>query len=93
MDIDDLIGTNNFLENILDGIADIIGIHNPDYTVVRYNKAGYETLGLTHPEVAGKTCYSLFGRSKPCEPCATGRALKSRKLESVEKYVPEMNRY
>jgi PAS domain S-box-containing protein len=78
---------------ILDGIPDIIGIQKPDLTMVRYNKTGYETLGLSHSDVAGKTCYSLIGRDAPCEVCPTLQALKSRRPESVERYMPELNRY
>jgi len=92
MNIDTLGGKSDLLA-ILDGIADIIGIQKPDYTMVRYNKAGYETLDLSHSDIADKTCYSLIGRDKPCEPCPTAKALKSRKPESVEKYLPELNRY
>lgn len=83
---------NRLFEGILDGIPDIIGVQNRDYTIVRYNKAGYEALGLSHDEAAGNPCYSLIGRSTPCTPCATARALKSGQLETVEMFVPELDR-
>ena len=65
----------------------------PDRRVIRYNRAGYEALGLTPEEVAGKPCYSLIGRARPCEACATEMALKSRKPETIEKYVPELDQH
>ena len=85
--------TNQILEGMLDGIPDIIGIQNPDHSLIRYNKAGYEILGLSHEEVAGKPCYSLIGRTKPCEICASTRSVQSKKIVTVEKYVPELKRH
>jgi hypothetical protein len=46
---------------------------------------------MTPEEVAGKPCYSLIGRARPCEVCATEIALKSRTSETIEKYVPELD--
>ena len=85
--------TNLLLEGVLDGLPDIIGIQKPDHTIVRYNKAGYEALRLTHEEVFGKRCFDLLGRTVVCEKCATAQALKSKKLETVEQFFPELGRY
>ena len=91
--IEQLKETNRILDGVLNGIQDIIGIQNPDHTIVRYNKAGYESLNMTPTDVAGEHCYSLIGRTIPCEDCATDRALKSKKLETIERFVPELGRY
>ncbi|NBC24148.1 MAG: PAS domain-containing protein [Bacteroidetes bacterium] len=91
--IEKLKNTNRILEGVLNGIQDIIGIQNPDHTMVRYNKAGYESLNMTSTEVAGLPCYSLIGRTIPCENCATDRALDSKRLEVTERFVPELGRY
>ncbi|MBP7034383.1 MAG: aerobic respiration control sensor protein ArcB [Euryarchaeota archaeon ADurb.Bin294] len=90
---DELKQANRLLEGMLNGIPDIIGIQNPDHTIIRYNQAGYDALGLSPEEVAGKPCYSFIGRTRPCEICATSKALQSKKQEMVEKYVPELKRY
>jgi len=90
---DELRNTNRLLEGILDGIPDIIGIQKPNHQVIRYNKAGYEILGLTPEQVVGKPCYTFIGRTTPCEICATSRALISKKREMIEKYVPELKRH
>lgn len=82
-----------FLETMIDGISDIIAIQNPDHSIVRYNKSGYGFLEKTYEEVKGKKCYELIGRNKTCDMCATEIALKSKKLEIAEKYVPELNKY
>jgi len=84
---------NALLEWTIDALPDIIGIMRPDRRIIRYNRAGYEALGMTPDEVTGKPCYSLIGRACPCDVCATEMALKSRKTETIEKYVPELGQY
>jgi len=90
---DSLRDVNRLLEGALDGIPDIISIQKPDYTMIRYNRAGYEVLGLTPEDVIGKPCYSFIGRTIPCEICATKEALEKKKIVGVEKYVPELKRH
>ncbi len=50
-------------------------------------------LGKTEEQAKGKKCYELIGRGKPCPACATDRAVKSKKAESVERYFPELDKY
>jgi len=89
----ELIEHKNLLEGIIDGIPDVLAIQNPDHSIEMYNQTGYEMLAMTPDEVKGKKCYELLGREEECEICATRKALKSKKLEHVEKYVPEWNVY
>jgi PAS domain S-box-containing protein len=88
----DVRSQKKLLEGVLDSIKDIIGVQLPDHTMVQYNRAGYEILGLTEEQVRGKKCYELLGRSAPCDYCATSRAYSSKKMEVVEKYIPELGR-
>ena len=81
------------IEGVLDSIKDVIGIQLKDHTVLKYNRAGYELLGITEEEVRNKKCYHLIGKSKPCEPCATRIAVKSKKIETIEKYFPALGRH
>lgn len=85
--------SEELLSAVLDALPDVVGVLLPDYTVTRYNRAGYELLGLAPAEVTGRKCYELIGRPESCEQCATARALRSKKTESIEKYVPELGRY
>ncbi|UMZ72519.1 PAS domain S-box protein [Natranaerofaba carboxydovora] len=85
--------SEQFLEGILNSIPDVIGIQRPDHTVVRYNEAGYEFLDMSHEEVSGNKCYQLIGRTTQCKPCATSKALETKNLEQVEKYIPEYDTY
>lgn len=84
---------NNTLQQMLDGTNDVIAFQKPDHTILRYNRAGYELIGLTPEEVIGKKCYELFGWKKECEKCATKKALESKKIETVEKYYPKLDKY
>jgi len=84
---------NTLLEGLFENLGDIVGIQLPDHTVLRYNRAGYEMLGMSPEEVKGRKCYELIGRTGPCSVCATSHALASRRREVVTKYVPELGRY
>jgi len=79
------------LEGVLDGMGDIIAVQLPDHTIQRYNKAGYEFLGMKPEEVIGRRCYELMGWQKECDLCASRRALKSKRPEFLEKYIPELD--
>ncbi len=85
--------STELLEGILNGIPDIVGVHEPDLAIIRYNRAGYELLGTTPEEVRGKKCYELLGRSKECETCASRSAIRNKELGKLEKYIPEMALY
>jgi PAS domain S-box-containing protein len=89
----DLQSQKKLLEGVLDSIKDVIGVQLPDHTIVQYNRAGYELLGLTKDQVKGKKCYELLGRQGQCDICATARSLISRTLEEVETYIPELGRH
>ena len=84
---------NTLLEGLFENLGDIVGVQGPDGTILRYNRAGYEMLGMTPEEVRGRKCYDLIGRTAPCPVCATELAVASRKREVVEKFVPELGRY
>lgn len=79
-----------FLNAVLDSIQDIIGIQNTDHRIIMYNRAGYQSLQKPFEEVTGKRCYKLFGRTGPCDNCATNKALISKQIEQTERYVPEL---
>lgn len=90
---ENLMMQNKLLQGILDGIPDIVAIQNADYTIERYNKAGYQMLNVTHEQIKDKKCHNLIGREKQCDVCATRKALNSKKLERVEIFVPELGIY
>lgn len=83
----------DLLEGILNGINDIIGVQQPDHTVICYNKAGYEFLGKGYEEVRGKSCFELIGRNAECDFCVNKKSMISKKPEVSEKYFPERGLY
>ncbi|GEM_PF-324985 len=88
-----IIYQQNLLEGVINNISDVLAIQKPDYSIERYNQAGYDLLGETPEEVKGKKCYELIGRDRECEECATRKVLKSGKMEHLEKYFPELGVY
>lgn len=85
--------SNKLLQAILDGVPDIIGLLNPDFSVLQYNQAGYEELGMTPEEVHGKKCFELIGREEICRNCATSKALLSGKTEETERFVEQFQKH
>ncbi|MCP1715780.1 PAS domain S-box-containing protein [Methanocalculus alkaliphilus] len=85
--------STKYLEAMLDGIPDIVGIQRPDHTIIRYNKAGYEILGLRPEDADGRRCYEILGRREACPDCATSLAVQSKRRETIERYCPELGRY
>ena len=75
--------SNSLLEGVLDTITDVIAVQLPDHTIKRYNKTGYELFGLKSAEAVGKKCYSFMGWKGECTPCASMRALRSKKPETI----------
>jgi PAS domain S-box-containing protein len=89
----DLESQKKLLEGVLDSIKDVIGVQLPDHTILQYNRAGYEILGLPEDQVQGKKCFELLGRSRPCDLCATSRTNITRKMETLENFIPELGRH
>jgi len=85
--------SESLLNATLDSIPDIIGIQNPDHTIVRFNRAGYKFSNISPEEINGRRCYELLGRDVACEECAAEKALKTKRLEQTEMYLPEYGIY
>ena len=82
---------SQFLELTVDAIPEIICVQDADHNVIRYNKAGYEFLGVTPEEAHGRNCYELLGRKTPCEDCATSEVYKTLKPARVVRYMEEID--
>lgn len=84
---------NNLLQTILDGIPDVIALKTSDQTVLSFNKAGYELLGLSQEQVQGRKCYELLGCAQPCENCPTLESLATRKVTTNEILFSQFDRW
>jgi PAS domain S-box-containing protein len=87
----ELSDTKILLETIINSIPDIIGLQDKDHSIIRYNKAGYDFLGVSPQEVKGKKCYELINRITECEECASSKCYETKQPESIEKYTPELD--
>jgi hypothetical protein len=71
----------HFLDQVFNGIGDGISILDIDLNIIRVNKA----ITGWYPHIKnnmGKKCYEIYqGRSRPCDPCPTLNAIKSKQLE------------
>jgi PAS domain S-box-containing protein len=90
---EELYATTKLLEGTMDAIPDIISIQKPDHTILRYNKAGYDFLGMNPNQTIGKKCFELLGNEKSCNGCAAEVSLKTKKMARTEKYIPESGTY
>lgn len=88
-----LLEQKQLLEGVLNSIPDVIGIQKPDHTIEMYNQMGYKMLDISQQEAKGKKCYELLGKNSECKSYPTRKALQSKDLESVEKYVLGLDRY
>lgn len=58
------------LEAIFDGIVDQLSLQNPQYDILRVNKAVVEHYQVTYQELIGRKCYeAYYQKSTPCEKC------------------------
>lgn len=81
------------LEDILKGIPDIIKVYRPDYSILFFNQAGYDFYNKTPSEVVNKKCYQILDRTEKCTDCAFEKAITTKLMISIEKYIPERNTY
>ncbi|WP_128693774.1 PAS domain-containing protein [Methanoculleus taiwanensis] len=92
-DVTEEVQAKTLLEGMFDALGDIVGIMTPDHTLIRYNRACYEMLGMTPEEVRGKKCYQIIGRESPCTICATETAVRTREPAMIERWFPELGMY
>ncbi len=66
------------IQDILNGIMDLLAVVSPDYRIIYVNKVFNEYFDIPHPE--GLYCYQVFrGNSEPCEVCPLRTALQTGK--------------
>ena len=90
---EEIIRYSKLLETVLGGIPDIIGVYEPNNTILFYNKAGYDFYKTNLKEVHGKKCYEMLGRTHRCGHCNTEEAIRTKQMICNEKFIPELNKY
>ncbi len=72
--------SRNLLYSVFQSIQDGISILNTDFTIREVNHTMEKWYDHAKPLV-GKKCYSVYqGRSEPCDPCPSSRALKEKRV-------------
>lgn len=61
--------TESLLNLIMDEVDDLIMILDTDHTIAWMNRACTKAFDVDLKSTIGKRCYSLFGRTAPCEDC------------------------
>jgi PAS domain S-box-containing protein len=73
---------------------DVMMIVNVDYTIEHINDSGLRLLGKTREDVIGAKCYRVVhGLNAPGEFCSLKRSLKTKKIETVDRYEKAFDRY
>jgi len=68
-----------------DAISEFVSVHDPDFKIIRANRALADHLGKTPQELVGKYCYELFHRSEsPFSQCPHAMAISSKRAMTQE---------
>ncbi|NYC27517.1 PAS domain S-box protein [Clostridium saccharobutylicum] len=81
------------LNEILNGIPDVVKVYNPDYTISFFNDAGYKFYNIDAEDIKGKRCYEILGRTEKCIDCSCEEAVQKKKMIYKERYVQELNKF
>lgn len=81
----------HLLQNIIDGIPDIITLQTRDHTLFRANRAACEFTGKSEAELTGRKCYEAIGLRFSCESCGSAKAFLTGEIVMEERYFPHCN--
>jgi len=80
--------------NSFDSLEDVVLIIDTDYNIENINEAGLKLLAKSKEEIIGKKCYQVVGDADgPPEKCPCGKSLKTKKVESVDRYEKKFGKY
>jgi len=75
---------------ILDALNEHVVISDLDMKILWCNMSASESIGLSHDEIIGRKCHTLWGQSeKPCHDCPVQNAVKTGRPHSTEKTTPD----
>ena len=78
----------SLLNIVLDEVDDIIMILETDHIVAWMNRAGTRAFGIELGDIVGKRCFTLFGKTSPCEDCNIWtESISSSKVQKI-KVIP-----
>lgn len=75
-------------------LEDFMLVIDTNFTIERANKAVEKAVGKGKDEIIGRKCYTtLHNRDSPMENCPLKKALKTRKVEILDQYDSDFDRY
>lgn len=81
-------------EVTFNSIRDLVSIHDPDYRIVRINKAFADEFGLKPEDIIGKYCYEIFHKSDaPLENCPHKKSLDTKQSICAEFFEEALDNY
>ena len=81
------------LQTILDGVPDVIMLHDTDRRIISLNKAGCAWLGVSADEARGRNCHEMLGCTEPCRGCSAGPTNSWEKIVSTKRLIPELQKW
>ncbi|HIJ53611.1 MAG TPA: PAS domain S-box protein [Planctomycetes bacterium] len=80
--------------NSFDSLEDVVLIIDTDYNIENINEAGLKLLAKSKEETIGKKCYQVIGDAdSPPEECPCKKSLKTKKVESLDRYEKKFCKY
>lgn len=75
-------------------LEDVMILIDRDFNVEKINDNGLRLIGKSEEKVVGSKCYEVFhGLSCPCKKCPLERSLKSKKVESLDRFEENFGRH
>ena len=75
-------------------LEDVMILINRDFTIEKINANGLKLLGKSHADAVGKKCYEvLHGLNAPSEGCPLKKSLKTKKVESIDRFDKDFRGY
>ncbi len=73
--------------NSFNALEDVMLIIDKDHNIENINDRGLALIGKSKEEVIGKKCYEIIhGKEKPVEDCPHLKSLKTKKVESLDRF-------
>lgn len=75
-------------------LGDAMIVVDTNFVIERVNKAAEELVGKPKEEIIGMKCYNVFHNiDNPARNCPLKKSLKTKKVETVERYEQKFGRY
>ncbi len=75
-------------------LEDVMILIDKDFNVEKINANGLKLLGKSEKDVVGKKCYEIIdGMNTPIEECPLKKSLETGKVESIERFNKNFDRY